>query len=110
MDIVIILATIVIAFVLGRLTGKSGSPNIMTVAEIPKQPIFSPQITVVFQHDIDDDDELYKEIADMYMENRAFYYSGTNPSSDVPLLPEKELDVFVRFNNIDFSKLQKIEV
>lgn len=46
----------------------------------------------------------------MYLSNRAFYYSGKTPSVEVALLPEKEMDVYVRFNNIDFSKLQKIEV
>lgn len=67
----------------------------------------SPQITVVFQKDLSDDEELSKEIADMYLSNRAFYYTGRTPTE---ILPEKEIDVFVKYENVDFQSLAKVEV
>lgn len=66
-----------------------------------------PQITVVFQKDLSDDEELSKEIADMYLSNRAFYYTGRTPTE---ILPEKEIDVFVKYENVDFQSLEKVEV
>ena len=45
----------------------------------------------------------------MYLSNRAFYYSGKGPSQELSVLSE-EMDVYVHFNNVEFSKLQKIEV
>ena len=37
--------------------------------------VLSPRITIVFQKDLSDDEELAREIADMYISNRAFYYA-----------------------------------
>lgn len=68
----------------------------------------SPQITVVFQKDLADDEELAREIADMYISNRAYYYSGKAVPIEEELLSEK--DVYLRYNSIDFSSLKVIEV
>ena len=103
-DVFIMLLIIAVAFTIGRITKKSVVSDSEASKEAPKQAVCFPQITVVFQQD------LCNEVADMYLSNRAFYYSGKTPSVEVALLPEKEMDVYVRFNNIDFSKLQKIEV
>lgn len=108
-DTSIILVTMAIAFSLGRITRKSKVAEVTTTPENPKHTIFSPQITVVFQQDIDDDEELINEIADMYLANRAFYYSGKVPQ-DPSVLSEKEIDVYVRFKDVNFSKLQEINV
>lgn len=67
----------------------------------------SPQITVVFQKDLADDEELAREIADMYISNRAYYYSG-KPMPAEELLSEK--DVYLRYDSIDFSSLKIINV
>lgn len=109
MDITIMLSITSIAFIIGRLTKRKVHINSIIKKETARQSICCPQITIVFQQEVEDDDDLCKEIADMYLSNRAFYYSGKNPLQD-SILPEKEQDVFVSFNNIDFSKLQKIEV
>ena len=109
-DVFIMLLIIAVAFTIGRITKKAVVFESEASKEAPKQAVCFPQITVVFQQEIDDDEDLCNEVADMYLSNRAFYYSGKTPSVEVALLPEKEMDVYVRFNNIDFSKLQKIEV
>lgn len=98
-------------FCLGFWLGKkviSKDPPISAEKQESSREVISPQITVVFQQDLLNDEDLCKEIADMYLSNRAFYYSGRQP----PALSEKEEEeeVFVYFDNIDFSKLQKIEV
>lgn len=69
--------------------------------------ICSQQITVVFQKDLANDEELVKEIADMYISKRAYYYSGNISETD-PILKEK--DVFVKYDNIDFSVLMPIDI
>ena len=88
-DVFIMLLIIAVAFTIGRITKKSVVSDSEASKEAPKQAVCFPQITVVFQQEIDDDEDLCNEVA---------------------VLPEKEMDVYVRFNNIDFSKLQKIEV
>lgn len=108
-DITIILVIISVAFIIGRLTKRPVYINSIIEKEGSPQSVCFPQITIVFQQEIEDDEDLCKEIADMYLSNRAFYYSGKDPLQD-SILPEKELDVFVFFNDIDFSKLQKIDV
>lgn len=108
-DIAIIVSITSVAFIIGRLTKRPICTNSIIEKEASQRPICFPQITIVFQQEVEDDDDLCKEIADMYLSNRAFYYSGKTPAQD-SILPEKEQDVFVSFNNIDFSKLQKIEV
>lgn len=72
--------------------------------------ILSPQITIVFQKDIADDEELTKEIADMYISNRAYYYTGKEPPRNWSQLSEKYDDVFVKYESVDFSTLNKIDI
>lgn len=73
--------------------------------------ILSPQITIVFQKDLADDEELTKEIADMYISNRAYYYAGKEPpKSRNQILPEKYDDVFIKYESVDFSTLNKVDI
>lgn len=65
-----------------------------------------PKITVVFQKDLSDNEELCKEIADMYITRRAYYYSGSDAKFE---LSEKDNDAFIKFEDIDFNQLQKID-
>lgn len=109
LDIAIIVSITSVAFIIGRLSKRPVHINSIIEKEAPQQSICFPQITIVFQQEVEDDEDLCKEIADMYLSNRAFYYAGRSPLPD-SVLPEKEQDVFVSFNNIDFSKLQEIEV
>lgn len=106
----IVLSLLAIAYIVVTMMVRiPRSLDKVKTVDIPCQTIITPQITIVFQAEIDDDEDLCKEIADMYLSNRAFYYSGKN-SMHESLLSEKEPDVFVSFENVDFSKLQKIEV
>ena len=63
----------------------------------------APQIMVVFEKDISDDEELIKEIADMYISNRTYYYSTKQVLSE-------ETPVFLKFDDIAFSSLASIDV
>lgn len=88
---------------------KKDKPKEPAMEEVAPPPdlICSPRITVVFQKDLTDDEELAREIADMYVSNRVYYYSGKSvPSKE--LLSEK--DIYVRYDNINFSSLQIIDI
>ena len=67
--------------------------------------VLSPRITIVFQKDLSDDEELSREIADMYLSNRAYYYAGKIPPFQHQVLSEKSDDVFVKYESVDFSAL-----
>lgn len=84
---------------------KPKEPAIEEVAPVPDL-LCSPRITVVFQKDLTEDEELVKEIADMYVSNRVYYYSGKSaPSGE--LLSEK--DIYVRYDSINFALLKTID-
>ena len=70
--------------------------------------VLSPRITIVFQKDLSDDEELSREIADI--SNRAYYYAGKIPPSQLQVLSEKSDDVFVKYESVDFSALSKIDI
>lgn len=72
--------------------------------------VLSPRIIIVFQKDLSDDEELSREIADMYISNRAYYYAGKIPPSQLQVLSEKSDDVFVKYESVDFSALSKIDI
>lgn len=72
--------------------------------------VLSPRITIVFQKDLSDDEELSREIADMYISNRAYYYAGKIPPFQSQVLSEKSDDVFVKYESVDFSALSKIDI
>lgn len=86
-------------------------PFSMKEREPASDLILSPQITIVFQKDISDDEELSKEIADMYISNRTYYYAGIEPPINRnQILSEKHDDVFIEYENVDFSTLNKIDI
>ena len=70
----------------------------------------APQIMVVFEKDISDDEELIKEIADMYISNRTYYYSGEVPQQVTNQVLLEETPVYLKFDNIAFSSLASIDV
>ena len=72
--------------------------------------VLSPRITIVFQKDLSDDEELSREIADMYISNRAYYYAGKIPPFQHQVLSEKSDDVFVKYESVDFSAFSKIDI
>ena len=72
--------------------------------------VLSPRITIDFQKDLSDDEEVSREIADMYISNRAYYYAGKIPPFQHQALSEKSDDVFVKYESVDFSALSKIDI
>ena len=64
-DILIILSVMAVAFIIGRISKGPICTDKKEEVEVAPQDIYFPQITVVFQQDIDDDEDLCKEIADM---------------------------------------------
>lgn len=77
------------------------------------EPLYSPQIVVVFQKDYSNEEELSKELADMYISNRKYYYSGKESA-------EKKQDTFgknensdrvdIKYEEVSFSKLAVVDV
>lgn len=84
---------------------KDTKPVAPTEEKKSSDLICSPQITVIFQKDLMDDEDLVSEIADMYISNRTYYYTGRPLEREV--LSEK--DIFIRYENIDFSSLEEID-
>lgn len=115
-DIVMATAVIVSIVILGLLYFSRSKRDAAGIAPLSVEKdgsrpdiVRMPQITVVFQKDLSDDEELSREIADMYISNRAYYYSGKTPDP-LQVLPEKSDEVFVKYESVDFSALSKIDI
>ena len=59
----------------GRIISKTVSYTHLEEEKSDSDLVLSPRITIVFQKDLSDDEELSREIADMYISNRAYYYA-----------------------------------
>lgn len=72
----------------------------------------APVIKVVFQVENTEEEDLVREIADMFLEERTYYYSGKKPQE--PDHEEKadsvEMDKFVRFDDVQWDLIKTIEV
>lgn len=116
----LVIATIVIASILivGFIhfsESKKTSVQSVSLSAEETEPTsnfsLSPQITIVFQKDISNDEELSKEIADIYISNRTYYYAGIEPPINRnQILSEKHDDVFIEYENVNFSTLNKIDI
>lgn len=116
-DLAIVTIVIVSILILGLVyfsesKKKTGCTASLSVEEEKSDSdlVLSPRITIVFQKDLSDDEELSREIADMYISNRAYYYAGKIPPSQLQVLSEKSDDVFVKYESVDFSALSKIDI
>lgn len=71
-----------------------------------------PVIRVIFQVDTDEEDEdLAREIADMFLEGRTYYYTGKAPEGTAnKKTEESENEKFVRFEDVQWNLLKTIEV
>lgn len=71
----------------------------------------SPTITVIFSNATENSEELSKELADMYINQRTFFYTGKGIQyNQKPLLPEKEIDIYVDYEKVNWNILKKIDV
>ena len=114
-DLAIVTIVIVSILILGLVyfsesKKKTECTASLSVEEEKSDLVLSPRITIVFQKDLSDDEELSREIADMYISNRAYYYAGKIPPSQLQVLSEKSDDVFVKYESVDFSALSKIDI
>lgn len=111
--VLIVIASILIIALIHFSESKKSVPAPIGIKEqeTASNLLISPQITIIFQKDISDDEELSKEIADMYISNRAYYYAGKEPPVNQPnQLSEKYDDVFIKYDKVDFSTLYRIDI
>lgn len=108
---------IVSILILGLIYFSGSKKKAVCTASLPvkeegstSELVLSPRITIVFQKDLSDDEELSREIADMYISNRAYYYAGKILPFQHQVLSEKSDDVFVKYESVDFSVLSKIDI
>lgn len=71
----------------------------------------SPTITVIFSHETENSEDLSKELADMYINQRTFFYTGKGAQyNKTSLLSEKEIDIYIDYEKVNWGILKKIEV
>lgn len=116
-DLAIVTIVIVSILILGLIYFSESKKKAACTASLPVEEeitksdlVLSPRITIVFQKDLSDDEELSREIADLYISNRAYYYAGKIPPFQKQVLSEKTDDVFVKYESVDFSILSKIDI
>ena len=63
----------------------------------------APVIRVIFQVENTEEDDLAKEIADMFLDGRTYYYSGKKPE-------DTEMEKFVRFEDVQWNLIKTIQV
>lgn len=71
-----------------------------------KPGVVIPVINVIFQNDIEEE-ELVGEIADMYLEGRAFYYNGIQPPGKSE---ENEDTPYIKFADVNWEILKTVNV
>lgn len=71
----------------------------------------SPTITVIFSHETENSEDLSKELADMYINQRTFFYTGKGVQyNKKSLLSEKDIDIYIDYEKVNWDILKKIEV
>lgn len=70
----------------------------------------APVIRVIFQMEDTEEDDLAKEIADMFLDGRTFYYSGKKPE-DIEGMPGKtEMERFIKYEDVQWNLIKTIKV
>lgn len=70
----------------------------------------APVIRVIFQVDNTEEDDLAKEIADMFLDGRTYYYSGKKPEDTKKKTEDTEMEKFVRFEDVQWNLIKTIQV
>lgn len=116
-DIAIVAIVIASILIMGLIYFSGSKKKAVCTTSLPVEEersysdlVLSPRITIVFQKDLSDDEELTREIADMYISNRAYYYAGKIPPFRNHVLSEKSDDVFVKYDDVDFPTLSRIDI
>ena len=70
----------------------------------------APVIRVIFQVENTEEDDLAKEIADMFLDGRTYYYSGKKPEETKGKTDDTEMDKFIKFENVQWNMIKTIHV
>jgi hypothetical protein len=70
----------------------------------------APVIRVIFQVENTEEDDLAKEIADMFLDGRTYYYSGKKPEETKEKTEDTEMEKFVRFEDVQWNLIKTIQV
>lgn len=70
----------------------------------------SPVIRVIFQVENTEEDDLAKEIADMFLDGRTYYYSGKKLEDTKEKAEDTEIEKFVRFEDVQWNLIKTIQV
>lgn len=70
----------------------------------------APVIRVIFQVENTEEDDLAKEIADMFLDGRTFYYSGKKPEDAKVKADEIEMEKFIKFEHVQWDLIKTIQV
>lgn len=70
----------------------------------------APVIRVIFQVENTEEDDLAKEIADMFLDGRTYYYSGKKPEETKEKPEDTEMEKFVRFEDVQWNLIKTIQV
>lgn len=70
----------------------------------------APVIRVIFQVESTEEDYLAKEIADMFLDGRTYYYSGRKPEETKEKADDAEMERFIRYDDVQWSLLKTIQV
>ena len=70
----------------------------------------APVIRVIFQVENTEEDDLAKEIADMFLGGRTYYYSGKKPEETKEKTEDTEMEKFVRFEDVQWNLIKTIQV
>lgn len=96
-----------------RKESRSNDKEQTTGVEIGKKENIQenvPVIRVIFQVDDTEEDDLVKEIADMYLNGRTYYYSGKKPEDTKGKTDNTEMEKFIKFEDVQWNLIKTIQV
>lgn len=69
-----------------------------------------PVIRVIFLAENTEEDDLVKEIADMFLEGRTYYYSGKKPEVTKEKTDDAEMEKFIKFEDVQWNLIKTTQV
>ena len=92
--------------------GRSNEKKLVPGVENKRENIQekAPVIRVIFQVENTEEDDLAKEIADMFLDGRTYYYSGKKPEETKEKTEDTEMEKFVRFEEVQWNLIKTIQV
>ena len=103
--ILIVISLGIYHFLTKRKVPKDGRNN-----EKKQVPGVEKDNRVIFQVENTEEDDLAKEIADMFLDGRTYYYSGKKPEETKEKTEDTEIEKFVRFEDVQWNLIKTIQV